>query len=87
MGSKSPLENVVGSVLGNETFKGRVFKYIRVLPDRREIPEIRKIEKKYEVKDVVTGVAGYFGLVKEDLLVRRKKAEEERKIAVYCQSY
>jgi putative transposase len=83
MGSKSPLENVVGSVLGDEMFRERVFKYIRGVPDRREIPEIRKMEKRYEIRDVVTGVAGYFDLVKEDLLIRRKKTEVERGIAVY----
>jgi REP element-mobilizing transposase RayT len=83
MGGKSPLENAAGSILGDETFRERVVKYIRGVPDRREIPEIRKIEKKYKIKDVVRGVAGYFGLAKEDLLTRRKKTEAERKIAVY----
>lgn len=83
MGLRSPLGNVVGSVLGDETFRERVLKYVRGEQDRREIPEIRRIEKKYEIRDIVTGVAGYFGLVKEDLLVRRKKTAEERKIAVY----
>ena len=83
MGAKSPLENAVGSILGDETFMERVVKYIRGVPDRREVPEIRKIEKKYEIKDVVRGVAGYFGLAKEDLLTRRKRTEAERKIAVY----
>ncbi len=83
VGGKSPLENAVGSILGDETFRESVVKYIRGEPDRREIPEIRQIEKKYEIKDVVRGVAGYFGLAKEDLLIRRKKTEEERKIAVY----
>jgi hypothetical protein len=44
-----------------------------------ESPEIRKIEKRHELKNVVGGIADYFGLAGEDLLTRRKKTEAESK--------
>jgi REP element-mobilizing transposase RayT len=79
----SPLENATGSILGDEGFRERVVKYLRVLPDKAAIPEIRKIRKKRGVDEIVRGVAKYYGLPEVDLLRRRRRTEAQRKIAVY----
>jgi hypothetical protein len=83
MGGRSPLENATGSILGDEGFRERVFKYVRVLPDKTAIPEIRKIRKKHEVDEIVRSVAKYYGLAEVDLLRRRRRTEGQRKIGVY----
>jgi hypothetical protein len=80
---KSPLEKATGSILGDEGFRARVVRYLRVMPDKADIPEIKKIGKKYEIEDVTRGVAGYYGLGEDDLIRRRKKTEAQRKVAVY----
>jgi chromosomal replication initiation ATPase DnaA len=83
LGGRSPLENAIGSILGGEGFRERVLKYLRVVPDRTAIPEIRKVRKKHEVDQIVGSVAKYYGLPEADLLRRRRRTEGERKIAVY----
>jgi hypothetical protein len=80
---KSPLENAIGSILGDEGFRENVIRYLRVLPDKATIPEIRKIRKKRGVDEIVRGVAKYYGLSEVDLLRRRRRAEGQRNIAVY----
>jgi putative transposase len=40
---RSPLESAAGSILGDEQFRERVVKYLRSVPDKAAIPEIRKI--------------------------------------------
>jgi len=80
---RSPLENATGSILGDEGFRERVVKYLRVLPNKGAISEIRRIRKKQEIDEVVRGVAKYYGLVVADLLIRRRRTEAQRKIAVY----
>lgn len=77
------MENATGSILGDEGFRERVVKYLRVLPDKAAIPEIRKIRKKRGVDEIVRGVAKYYGLPEVDLLRRRRRTEAQRKIAVY----
>ena len=83
IGGRSPFENATGSILGDEGFRERVVKYLRVLPDQTAVPEIRKVTKKLGVDEVVRGVAKYYGLPEADLLRRRRRTEGERKIAVY----
>jgi len=83
LGGGSPLENATGSILGDEGFRERVVRYLRVLPDKGAIPEIRKIRKRQGVDEIVRGVGKYYGLPEVDLLRRRRRAEGQRKIAVY----
>jgi REP element-mobilizing transposase RayT len=80
---KSPLPGAMGSILGDEGFREGVLKFLRVTSDKAGIPEIRKIERTHEIKDIVKGVAGYYGLMESDLLRRRKSTERQRKIGVY----
>ena len=80
---RSPLEYATGSLLGDEGFRERVVKYLRILPDQSAVPEIRNVRNKVEINDVVRGVAKYFGLPETDLLRRRRRTKGERKIAVY----
>ncbi len=79
----SPLENAVGSILGDEGFRERVIRYLRILPDEAAIPEIRRIRKRFGIDEIVAGVAKYYNLSEADLLRRRKRAEGQRKVAVY----
>ena len=83
LGGGSPLENGTGSILGDEGFRERVVRYLRVLPDKGAIPEIRKIRKRQGVDEIVRGVGKYYGLPEVDLLRRRRRTEGQRKIAVY----
>lgn len=80
---RSPLEHATGSIIGDEGFRERVIKYLRVLPDKRAIPEIGRFREKQGVDEIVRGVAKYYGLAEVDLLRRRRRTEGERKVAVY----
>jgi hypothetical protein len=73
---KTPLQDATGSISGGQAFRERVLKLLRITADKAWNPEIKKIERKHEIKDIVTGVAGYYGLMEEDLIKRRKKTEE-----------
>jgi len=77
LGGGSPLENATGSILGDEGFRKRVIKYLRVVPDEAAIPEIRGIRKKQGIGETVRGVAKYYGLPEVDLLRRRRRTEGE----------
>ena len=83
LGGRSPLENATGSLLGDEGFRERVVKYLRVLPDKGVIPEIQKIRKRQGVDEIVRAVTRYYGLSEVDLLKRRRRTEGQRKMAVY----
>jgi len=50
---ESPLSEAMGSILGDEGFRGGVLKFLRVTPDKAGIPEIRKIGRTREIKDIV----------------------------------
>lgn len=80
---ESPLSEAVGSVLGNETFTEKVLEYLKGYPDKREIPDIKKIEAKYSIKDVVKKIAWYYGLRDEALIKRNRSAGKQRKTAIY----
>lgn len=80
---KSPLPDAMGSILGGEGFREGVLKFFRVTSDKVGIPEIRKIERVHEIRDIVRGVAGYYGLREGDLLRRRRSTERQRKIGLY----
>lgn len=80
---RSPLENVTGSILGDEGFREKVVRYLWVPPDKGANPEVRKIGKKGGVDEIVRSLAKYYGLSEVDLLGRRRRTEGQRKIAVY----
>ena len=77
------MKNAIGSLLGDEGFSERVVKYLRVVPDKTAIPELRKIGRKQGIDEIVRGVSRYYGLSEVDLLRRRRRTEGERKTAVY----
>lgn len=79
----SPLKKAVGSILGNETFREKIIKHIRGKPDKTEIPEIKKIEKKHKTKEIIEAAAKYYGLRYEELIKRKKATEGQRKKAIY----
>ena len=81
--AKTPFQDATGSLLGNETFRERVLKLLRITSDKVGILEIKKIERRPEIKDIVRGVAGYYGLEEDDLFKRRKRTGGQRRIAVY----
>ncbi|MCK5511849.1 MAG: transposase [Thermodesulfovibrionia bacterium] len=80
---ESPLQEAVGSVLGGEAFTEKVFGYLQGSPDKTEIPDIKKIEAKYNVEDIVSAVANYYGLKKEEIMKRNRTSARQRKIAIY----
>lgn len=80
---ESPLPDAMGSILGGEGFREGVLKFLRVTSDKAGIPEIRKIERTHEVKDIVKGIAGYYDLRESDLLRRSKRTQRQRKIGIY----
>jgi hypothetical protein len=79
----SPLKESVGSLLGDETFRGKVIRHLKGIPDKTEIPEVKEMETKYRIKDVIKAVSRYYGVREEELLKRKKATERQRKIAIY----
>ena len=80
---KSPLDFAVGSILGNESFRRRVLRFLKGIPDKTEIPEIRRIEPKYEMREIVRGIAEYYGIEERGLLERKKASARQRSVAIY----
>lgn len=79
----SPLKGSVGSVLGDETFRGKVIRHLKGIPDKTEIPEVKEMKNKHRIKDVIKAVSRYYGAREEELLKRKKATERQRKIAIY----
>ena len=79
----SPLKKAIGSVLGDETFREKVIKYIKGKPDRTEISEIKKIERKHKIEEIIKTAAKHYGIKEEDLLRRKRATENQRKKAIY----
>ena len=52
-------------------------------PDKREIPDIKRIEWKYKIYDIVMIVAKYYGIKEEELLSRKRSTVRQRKMAIY----
>ncbi len=80
---ESPLSKAVGGVLGSESFTERVFNYLKGSPDKTEIPDIKKIESKSGIEEVIGAVAAYYRLKEEELYKRKKAAARCRKMAIY----
>jgi len=84
MGEDSPLDEAEGSVLGDEGFTGKVLEYLNVYPGKREpIPDIKKIEKRYNLGEVVRIVSRYYEVDDQKLLRRNRTAVRQRKMAIY----
>jgi len=83
IGESSPLGKAVGSVLGDETFREKAIKHIRGIPDKTEIPEIKKIGVKYRIGEIIKAAAKYYGINEEELLRRKRATERQRKKAIY----
>jgi len=80
---KSPLAKAVGSILGDEAFREEVIKYLKKIPDKTEIPEVKEIETKHKLEDVIKAVSEYYGVKTDELLKRKKATGRQRKIAQY----
>lgn len=83
MKRESPLVNAVGSILGDEPFREKVIRYLKGIPDRAEIPEIKKFETKYGVEEILRSVAEYYGVRVSELLKRGRATSRQRKMALY----
>lgn len=80
---KSPLMNAVGSFLGDEMFRDRVIRHLKGIPDATEIPELKKIQPKRDVRETIKAVAEYYGVRVDELLKRKKATKRQRKISIY----
>ena len=80
---ESPLREVVGSILGDEGFRELVKKHLKGIPDKAEIPDIKRIEPKYKVEDIIRMVGKNYGIGVGELLRRKKATESQRKMAIY----
>ncbi len=83
MQEESPLNEAVGSVLRDESFTEKALEYLKGYPDKREIPDIKRIESKYKIEDVVRIVAKYYGINEEELFSRKRSTVRQRKMAIY----
>jgi len=79
----SPLEEAVGSVLGDEGFKRRVMGYLKGLSNVGEIPDLRRVIVKPKVEEIIAKASEFYRVSKEDLLRRRKSTGRERSVTIY----
>lgn len=80
---KTPLKDAIGSILGDKIFRENVLRHFKGKPDKREIPELKKIQTKHKVEDIIKAIAKHYGISEDGLLKRRKATERQRKIAIY----
>jgi len=80
---ESPFKDAVGNILGNERFMERMKRYLKDIEDKMEILDIRKIEPRHKIEDVVREVAGYYRLKEWELLRRKRATERQKKVAIY----
>ena len=73
---KTVKNRIWGSVLS-------CYLYLKGVPDKIEIPEIKKIKTKHEVEEIVKKAAKYYGISEGEILKRKKATERQRKIAIY----
>lgn len=83
MNNTSPLNNAVGSVMGNESFTEKALGCLKNYNDERELPDIKRIEAKYAVSSIVRAVAIHYGVKEEELCTRRRSTALQRKMAIY----
>jgi len=80
---ESPLSEATGSVLGDESFTEKALAFLKVYPDKREVPDIKRIEVKHSINDVVRIVAKYHDVKEEDLFGRKRATARQRKMTIY----
>lgn len=80
---ESPFKEAVGNILGGEKFRERINRYLKGIQDKVEISDIKKIEPKHKLEDVVREVAEYYRLKEGELLRRKRATEKQRKVVIY----
>jgi len=80
---ESPFKDAVGNILGEERFRERIKRYLKGIQDKVEISDIKKIEPKHKLEDVVREVSENYGLEEGGLLRRKRATEKQRKVAIY----
>lgn len=80
---RSPLGEAVGSILGEASFRERVLRHVKSIPDKTEIPEMKRIDRKHNMEDIVKAVAEHYRIGEDELLKRKRATARQRNIAVY----
>lgn len=80
---ESPLKGAVGSILGDEKFREKAIRYLKGVLDKTEVPDVKKIKTMHGIEEVIKAVSRYYGIREEELLIRKKATERQRKIAIY----
>ncbi len=80
---KTPLKDAIGSILGDKIFRENVFRHLKGNQDKAEIPELKRIQTKHKVEDIIMATAKHYGIREEELLKRKKATARQRKIAIY----
>ncbi|MFZ3135911.1 MAG: transposase [Thermodesulfovibrionales bacterium] len=80
---ESPFKNSSGYLLGGERFREKIKKYLVGIRDKVEISDIKKIEPRHKITDVVREVAKYYRINERELLKRKRATAKQRKVAIY----
>lgn len=80
---KAPLKDAIGSILGDKIFREEVLRHLKGNQDKREIPELKRIQTMHKIEDIIKATAKHYGIREEELLKRKKATEQQRKIAIY----
>lgn len=82
-GKNNPFKETEGGlILGSEGFKAIIKKLLnRIKPDD-ELPQVKRLKEKVPIDDIIKVCCNYYGKNK-DLLLKRGKGQEERRIAIY----
>lgn len=80
---KSPLQGAEGSIVGGEDFKHNLLKHVKGIADTTELPDIKRIESKYTIEDIVRAVARYYGTTEDNLIKRKRAWRRQRGMALY----
>jgi REP element-mobilizing transposase RayT len=80
---KTPLKDAIGSILGDKIFREDALRHMKGNQDKTEIPELKKIQSRHKVEDIIKTIAKYYKIREEELLKRKKATERQRKIAIY----
>jgi REP element-mobilizing transposase RayT len=75
---------VGGFILGSSEFVGRVKEmYLSSQIEEKEIPQLKKLKPRIEVRAIIRAVADEFGCKEEDILLKGRKKNVPRDIAIY----
>ena len=80
-----PYEHLVGGfILGNAGFVNWVKKaFLAVRRDEREVPQLMQLKPKVSIEKVLLAVCEEFGVSEDHILVKGKKANKARDLAIY----